>query len=266
MTVGQQDAPPAELLRLAELAECSGRLAEARDCFCRAVSEDDSPRARFEWAAFLARHGDYRGAAVEWTRLWESLSGTGHDPLVSTVCHNLACVARRQRDWLTAQRWQQRATAASARGTGEPVDASALVGAANDALAARRWKDAERFLRTALRVAERHDDTGAVADVLGTFGVLHQLRGRLSKAIPLHRDAFPLHRQVGDDGGAAGDCLNLASIAIARGRVRAALSAARVAVRFAARSGDRSLIDQADATVAALRGAIAKLSHPVQCN
>ncbi|MCC7421472.1 MAG: hypothetical protein IT428_14400 [Planctomycetaceae bacterium] len=242
-------------------------MAEARACLSAAVSEDASPRSRFVWAAYLSRQGDSTGAAVEWRRLWESTTGTEHESIAGDAAHNLACLERRRGDFAAANSWQQRALASRSRGSlAVMCEASDFVAAANDAMGAGRWRDAERLLRAGLRRAHLDDDTQGAADILGSCGVLHQLRGRLAKAIALHRDACRLHEQAGDDTGAACDCLNLAGIAIRLGRPRAALSAARHACQFAVRSGERPLIDQADERVATIRRALAKLSRPVHWN
>lgn len=267
MFSGLEEASIETLLAGAWAAECDGRLTEARAWLVRAVSDDDSPRSRFQLAVYLSRQGDWTGAATEWRRVWEATTGTEFESVAGDAAHNLACLERRRGDWAAARRWQQRAV--SSRGRGRPAamgGASDYVAAANDAIAARRWLDAERLLRAGLRRAHLEDDTQGAADILGSCGVLHQLRGRFAKAIALHRDAFHLHEQVGDDTGAASDCLNLAGIAIRVGRPRAALAAARHAAQFAVRSGERPLINQASELVATIRGAVEKLRQPAVWN
>lgn len=267
MFIGLEAASIETLLARARSAEQHGRLAEARACLVRAVSADDSLRSRFEWAAYLSRQGDATGAATEWRRVWEAAAGTEHHAIAADAAHNLGCLERRRGDFVAARCWQQRSLSLRSRGPVPTMgEASGFVAAANDAMTARRWLDAERLLRAALRRAHLDDDTEGAADILGSCGVLHQLRGRLAKAIVLHRDALRLHEQVGDDAGAACDCLNLAGISIRLGRPRAALSAARLATRYASCSGERPLIDQADKLVATLRSALEKLNRPAICN
>lgn len=269
MFVGTVEACVADLLARANDAERTGKLTRAGALFAQAVSLDDSPRARFEAAAFLARTGDEAGAIVEWQRIWEALSGPEHAELAATISHNLAGIYRQRGDWALARRWQQRSAAQQAGGSDAlqwTADPSSLIGAANDAMACRKWGDAERFLAAALRISRLREDCAGEADALGTCGVLLQLQGKLSAAVRCFANAIPLHRHAGDDQGAAIDCLNLATVCVQQGRPRAALSAAKLAVRHAARSGVISLIARANETTATLRRALQQLDHPAECN
>lgn len=269
MFVGTVEACVADLLARASDAERAGKLARAGALFSQAVSLDDSPRARFESAAFLARSGDDAGAAVEWQRIWEALSGPEYAELTATVSHNLAALYRQRGDWALARRWQQRSAALRAGGSDSlqwTADPASLVGAANDAMAGRKWVDAERFLAAALRISRLREDSAGEADALGSCGVLLQLQGKLAAAIRCFANAISGHRLAGDDQGAAIDGLNLATVCVQQGRARAALSAAKLAVRHAARSGVIPLIARTNETAATLRRALQQLERPVERN
>lgn len=203
---------PERLLELAEQLCASAQLEEAERVYRHLLATSNLPRARADFARFLALRERYGEALQLLADLLDDPRTASDAPLLALVHALIAGVYRELGETELARRFQHRALCWQ-----PDFGAADLLNLANDAVAARRLRLAESLIETAFQLS---DELEADGDSWGSLGVVHAMRGEAEDACRLFLRAISAHRQAGDYQGMGKDLLNLAEVFGKRGQLQ----------------------------------------------
>jgi tetratricopeptide (TPR) repeat protein/transcriptional regulator with XRE-family HTH domain len=172
--------------------------------YARALSAADEPAgadAAVERLINFYAHVAARASRhiATWTTAGGRLPPT--DPPASAP---LLTNSRKASDWLDAERANLNAAVGYAATAGLPLHSIAIAAAMGGYLRARGyWQQAAAQYQTALRAARAAGDAAGEAGMLDELGLLQQLTGDYTAAIPTLTQAIELFRELGDRPGQA---------------------------------------------------------------
>ena len=147
--------------------------------------------------------------------------------------------SREASDWLDAERANLNAAVGYAATAGMPLHSVAIAAAMGGYLRARgHWQQAAAQYHTALRAARAAGDAAGEAGMLDELGLLQQLTGDYTAAIPTLTQAIELFRELGDRSGQSHAVNHLGLVYGYTWEFRASIDCHQQALELALAAGD----------------------------